>query len=112
MLTKVVSIYGYTNILWVPITLVNFLIVIFVNNEHHRALLNLLEWIIVAVTGAITGLSIITKIGPVVRKNSLLLANGDEKKAKSLQFAVLGALIVAHVSFVVLVKVSFFGIKA
>lgn len=110
-LTKLISIYGYTNVLWFPITLINFVIVIFINNEKHHTVLNLLEWAIVAISGIVTGLSNIIKISPIVQKNALLLAEGDSAASKKHHFVVLLGLAVVHVIFVILVKVTFFGIK-
>lgn len=112
VLTKVMSVYGYSNILWVPVMIANFLLLVFVNNKSHHLLLNLLGWLVVGAGGVVTGLSIIFKIGPVAKKNSLLLANGDEKKARSLQSSVILSMIVAHVSFVVLVKTLLFRYNA
>ncbi|KAK6463926.1 hypothetical protein DFJ63DRAFT_55556 [Scheffersomyces coipomensis] len=110
-LTKLISIYGYTNVLWFPITIVNFLIVILINNQNHHLILNLLEWIIVAVSGIITGLSNISKIGPIIRKNALLLYEGETQAANRLYTIAIGALALAHVGFTIGVKISFFGIK-
>lgn len=111
-LTKVISIYGYTNVLWFPITLINVVIVIFVSNEKHHKVLNLLEWLVVALTGAVTGLSNIIKISPIVHKNALLLAEGSSEKAQKHHVTVLLALAGIHIEFVVAVKLIFFGIKS
>ncbi|KAK6203242.1 uncharacterized protein RJT21DRAFT_119391 [Scheffersomyces amazonensis] len=110
-LTKLISIYGYTNVLWFPITAINFLIVILVNNKNHHLILNLLEWIIVAVSGLVTGLSNLSKIGPIINKNALLLYDGNSQAANRLYLIAMGALAFSHIIFTVLVKISFFGIK-
>ncbi|ODV70411.1 hypothetical protein HYPBUDRAFT_151751 [Hyphopichia burtonii NRRL Y-1933] len=110
-LTKVISIYGYTNVLWFPITIVNFLIVLFISNEKHHLILNMLEWVIVVLSGAITGLSNISKISPIVKKNTLLLAEGNTEQSNRQHITVLLALGVTHLLFTVLVKITFFGIK-
>lgn len=111
-LTSLISIYGYTNILWIPITLVNFFIVIFISNKKHSLILNLLEWIIVIVSGAITGLSNFRKIGPLIQRNTLVMNETDLGSANKQYYIILGALAVAHILFTVLVKISFFGIGA
>ncbi|KAG2735445.1 hypothetical protein G9P44_001659 [Scheffersomyces stipitis] len=110
-LTKVISIYGYTNILWFPITAINFLIVVFISNKKHHLMLNFLEWIIVLISGTITGLSNITKLSGVIHKNCLLLADGDASSANRQYMTIIGLLVIAHALFTILVKISFFGIK-
>lgn len=110
-LIRVISIYGYTNILWVPITVLNFLIVLIVNNKKHHLLLNLLEWLVVTFSGIITGVSNIKKLRPIVEKNCLLLNEGNSDAAQRLLYSVLLALALAHLIFVFLVKFSFFGIS-
>lgn len=109
-LTKVISIYGYTNILWLPITVINFLIVILISNEKHHTLLNVLEWIIVLTSGIITGLSNLSKISPVLERNSMLI-HEDLDQSKKLHMILLALLGVAHLGFTVAVKVCFFGIS-
>ena len=111
-LIRVISIYGYTNILWVPITVLNLLIVLIVNNKKHHLLLNLLEWLVVLFSGLVTGLSNITKLRPIVQKNCLLLHEGDADASTKQAWAIIAGLAVAHAGFVLLVKISFFGITA
>lgn len=110
-LTRLVSVYSYANVMWIPITAANFVLVVFVSNSSHHRLLNLLEWLLVALTGAVTGLSILLKVRLILLKNSLAMdADGStegNKKYKVLVFA----LAVAHVAFTVLVKILFFGIS-
>lgn len=106
-LTRTVSIYGYTNVLWIPITLINVVIVVFVNNNKHGYVLNILEWTIVGISGIITGLSNFNKLGPIIRKNCLLL---NETGGKA-YYIIMGILAVVHLVFTVVVKISFFGIK-
>lgn len=107
-LTKMVSVFGYTNILWFPITIINFLIVLLINNEKHHTLLNILEWIIVSISGVVTGLSNLSKIGPVLLKNLSLIGDVDPQRN---YYILMGSLIFAHMIFTVLVKISFFGIS-
>lgn len=109
-LLRVISIYGYTNILWVPITILNFLIVLLVNNRKHHILVNSLEWLVVVFSGLITGLSNLTKLRPIVEKNCLLLNEGNAEPSKRQLYIMLGALALCHLGFVFLVKISFFGI--
>lgn len=95
-LVKTVSIYGYTNVLWVPITIINLLIV-FINSD-------ILKWVFVGVFGAITGFSNLNKISPIVKKNCLIL-----NESGKLYYIILGLLAVVHLSFTVVVKISFFS---
>lgn len=110
-LTKLISIYGYTNILWVPITVINFLIVLLINNDSHHTILNILEWIIVILSGSITGLSNLSKISPVLQKNALLVHENDPDQSKKLHLSLMILLGIAHLIFTIIVKISFFGIS-
>jgi hypothetical protein len=109
-LTKIVSIYGYTNILWFPITLINFFIVVLINNDSHHILLNIIEWVIVLSSGAITGLSNLKKISPKVQENCLLLSNGDGQLANKQYWKIIVGLIIAHLVFTIMVKICYFGV--
>ncbi|CAH2352971.1 protein Yip5p [[Candida] railenensis] len=110
--TEIISIYGYTNILWVPITFINFIIAILVNNQKHGRIANILEWVIVLLSGAITGASNIMKISPIIEKNSLILQEGNpDVNAKRLQLGLLSVLIVCHLAFTIVVKICFFGLQ-
>lgn len=110
-LTKIISIYGYTNILWIPITLLNLIVVVFINNEKHGVGLNIIEWLIVATTGAVTGLSNVKKLSPDLKENCLLLNDNDPLKANKLFMGIVVALSIAHTLFTVIVKITFFGIQ-
>ncbi|CUM68405.1 uncharacterized protein PRCAT00006128001 [Priceomyces carsonii] len=109
-LTKLISIFGYTNVLWFPITIINFLIVIFVSNKSHHLILNVLEWVIVLASGLVTGLSNISKVSPIVMKNCLLLNDGNSSASNKLHLVVLGVMAAAHLVFTISVKAIFFGI--
>lgn len=109
-LTRVISIYGYTNILWLPITVVNFLIVLLISSKKHHTMLNALEWTIVLFSGAVTGLSNISKISPVLERNTLDLYQSDLDTAKKVHRALVFSLAFAHLIFTIIVKISFFGI--
>lgn len=110
-LTQLISIYGYTNVLWFPITLVNFLIVLTVDNSKHHVVLNVIEWFFVLVSGAVTGASNLLKTTLVIKKNCFILAeNSTAVNASNLHFRIMVVLAVAHFIFTLLVKISFFGI--
>mmetsp|Transcript_3584 Transcript_3584/g.3990 ORF Transcript_3584/g.3990 Transcript_3584/m.3990 type:complete len:305 (+) Transcript_3584:82-996(+) len=111
-LTKLISVYGYTNILWFPITAINFLIVVFVNNKSHHLVWNFLEWLIVLASGSVTGLSNLTKLSPIIKKNSLdLTQETAADQANKLYTTIMVLLAIAHLAFTILVKISFFGIS-
>lgn len=110
-LTRLISIYGYANVLWFPITAANFVLVVFVSNKKHHAVLNILQWVIVLVSGAVTGLSIVVKVRPIILKNAMDLAEGNETEGEKRHRVLVFAVLAAHVLFTVLVKISFFGIK-
>lgn len=109
-ITRLMSIYGYTNILWIPITLINILAATFVSQKTHPVLLNLLEWIFVVTSGIITCLSNTLKISPIIKKNCFLVNNNDEATSRKQSYIIIGAIVVAHMLFTVLVKICFFGI--
>lgn len=108
-LVQLVSLYGYTNTLWFPITLINFLLVAFVGNNH-KTITNLLEWIIVMLSGVVTGLSNLIKLSPIIKENCLQTVQGDEGSPKTQYYYIIGVIVVTHIAFSVLVKVSFFGV--
>ncbi|PVH20995.1 hypothetical protein CXQ85_004511 [Candidozyma haemuli] len=110
-LTRLVSIYGYANVLWVPLTVINFVLVVFVSSKKHKVLLNVFEWVSVLLSGAVTGLSIILKVKPVILKNSLDLAEGNVEQGTKNHRVVIFALCLVHLGFTILVKISFFGIN-
>lgn len=109
-LSRLVNIYGYSNVLWLPITVANFLLVVLVSKQQ-LVLLNTLQWVVALLSGFITGLSILSKVRSVILANILALANGDNdeavKKHRILVFVLAGA----HIVFTIVVKVCFFGIK-
>lgn len=109
-LSRLISIYSYANVLWFPITAANFVLVVFVSNKKHHKLLNLLEWMIVAGSGAVTGLSIMLKVRPILLKNSLEMDLDGSGEGKKKYLVLLFSLVFVHVLFTVLVKVFFFGI--
>lgn len=110
-LTRLVSIYSYANVLWFPIAVANFVLVVFVSNKNHHKLLNLLQWIIVVLSGAVTGLSIVLKVRPILLKNSMALDTEGSGEGKKKYRVLLFSLVAAHVVFTVLMKVLFFGIS-
>lgn len=109
-LSKLISIYGYTNVLWFPITLISILVVLFISNEKHHFLLELIEWIFVGLTGVLTGIRNIFNITPVIMANAMILYDNDASKANKLTMAFNLTLGTVHLLFAVLVKASYFGI--
>ena len=61
-----------------------------------------MKWVFVGVFGAITGFSNLNKISPIVKKNCLIL-----NESGKLYYIILGLLAVVHLSFTVVVKISF-----
>ncbi|CAI5757107.1 unnamed protein product [Candida verbasci] len=104
-LIQVISIYGYTNVLWIPVTVINLIIISV--NDSFSFMVNLIKWGIVLFGGFFTGLSNINKLMPVVTKNCLLLQDQN----KRMLYSVIGFLILAHLIFTVLIKISFFGLN-
>lgn len=105
-LTLMMSIYSYANVLWVPTTVANVFLAVLVSRKSHRAVLSLLQWLFVVVSGVLSGLSIVLKLRPTVLQN---VADGNEHEAKRAKFLILG-LIMAHGLFSVVIKSAFFDI--
>lgn len=110
-LVKLISLYGYTNVLWFPITLINFVLVGLVG-KNHRLATNLLEWIIVLLSGVVTGMSNLVKIAPMVKENCMVVTNESTMPLRKRYYTIIGLTALIHLGFSVLVKVVFFGIKA
>lgn len=110
-LTRLISIFSYSNVLWVPITAINLLIAIFVNSLKHSSLARALEWLIVLAAGICTGLSILKKLSPMLMNLSINRAqlNGHDNSKKYFM-AYTGTLASIHLIFTVLVKLFIFGI--
>lgn len=98
-LTRVISIYSYANLLWIPATFLSIFRGILVN---HETLGNILKWICVSIGGALSGASIIFKLKQYL---GLVFDDEDDK----IKLMILGVLIVAHIGFTIGIKVCFFG---
>lgn len=99
-LSKVVSIYGYANSVWIPAAIFGILRGLLVN---HRVFNEILKWVIVLIGGIVSGVSIGLKVYPVLKNSSIIV--GNEK----LSFGLSGALVIAHLGFIIAIKVLFFG---
>lgn len=109
-LVHTISVYGYTNILWLPITGINFLIVLLVHVEEQKTLISILEWTIVGVSGAITCFSNLHQLSPIIKRNCLINADNNLELATRQHTLIIGSLAVAHILFTIIVKWSYFGI--
>lgn len=109
-LVQTISIYGYTNILWLPITCVNFVLLFLVNVEKRKTLLSILEWFIVGVSGVITCFSNIHQLSPIIKRNCLINAENNVEQATRQHALIIGLLTAAHLLFTVIVKWSYFGL--
>ncbi|CEP22745.1 Protein YIP5 AltName: Full=YPT-interacting protein 5 [Cyberlindnera jadinii] len=99
-LSRLISIYGYANIAWVPAAILSILRGFLVN---HTILSSALKWISVLFGGVISCASILVKVFPVTRHSCVVV---DKEK---LAIVLCAALLVAHVGLIIAVKVSFFG---
>ncbi|WPK27743.1 hypothetical protein PUMCH_005141 [Australozyma saopauloensis] len=105
-MTRLISIYSYANVLWIPSTVANIVLAVFVSRKTHQTVLTVLQWLFVAASAVLSGLSIVWKVRPIIQEN---LANGNEEQAKKAKVLV-GVLIAVHFIFAVVIKVCFFGI--
>jgi hypothetical protein len=99
-LSKIISIYGYANSAWLPAALLSILRGLLVN---HHILSNILKWVSVLAGGLISAAAIFAKVYPNLKNSTL--AQDNEK----LSAILIGALALAHLGFIIAVKVLFFG---
>ncbi|GEQ68992.1 hypothetical protein JCM33374_g2662 [Metschnikowia sp. JCM 33374] len=111
-LTRLVSIYSYANVLWIPTTAANVVLAVFVSKAKHHFVLNILQWVLVAVSASLSGLSIVLKVRPIILQNVVSEPGTEDANApkRNNHQALLLAIVVAHLAFAVVIKFSFFGI--
>lgn len=122
--TRMISIYSYAGLFWIPATVINVMLAVFISNKKHHMILSVLQWVLVGLTGAVSGLSVILKVRPIIVKNIVhgsrvegepldasLNADEPHTRGERTSMVVLGALGFAHFAFAVTVKVVFFGIQ-
>ncbi|ODQ80310.1 hypothetical protein BABINDRAFT_171260 [Babjeviella inositovora NRRL Y-12698] len=100
-LVQYVSIYGYSNIPWIPASVLGLVGGLLGN---HSFLSSLLRWICIGIGGVLSLLNIVLGIYPNVKKN---FAELGKEKVALVELAVLS---VVHVGFTIAVKISFFGV--
>lgn len=98
-LTKLISIYSYSNILWTPAILLSIFRGLLVN---HLTLDTILKWTCIIIGAFLSGFSIINKI----RIYFTTIFGEDEKKS---MYILLSLLTLSHIGFAISVKVCFFG---
>lgn len=109
-LTRLISIYSYANVLWIPTTAANVILAVFVSKATHHVILNVAQWALVGVSALLSGLSIILKVRPIIIQNSLAATGTEEGPKQQNHQILLLALVVAHLAFAVVIKFLFFGI--
>lgn len=97
-LSKIISIYGYANSVWIPSAILGIIRGLLVN---HVLINGILKWIVVLIGGIISGISIGLKVYPVLKNSN----NSNEK----LIFGLMSILGIAHLGFIIAIKVLFFG---
>lgn len=98
-LTKLISIYSYANLLWVPAVLLSIFRGLLVNLH---TLDSLLKWGCILVGAVLSGCSIIYKLNFYFNS---IFGNDDKKSA----YIILSILAICHLGFSIGVKVCFFG---
>lgn len=99
-LTKIISIYGYSNSIWLPSAILNILRSFL---QNHLILNSILKWLNVLIAGLISGFIIIKQIYPTLKNSCLVLEN------EKLSYILIGTLILCHMGFIIAVKVLFYG---
>ncbi|ODV95213.1 hypothetical protein PACTADRAFT_49953 [Pachysolen tannophilus NRRL Y-2460] len=104
-LSKIISIYGYSNIWWIPAA---FLSIVRGILSNHQILKRILEWCLIGFGGILSGLSIFTKLFSILQQS---FSTGSSIGPESLKYTYLisGFLGLCHIGFTIAVKVSFFG---
>lgn len=98
-LTKLISIYSYSNLLWTPAILLSIFRG-FLGN--HPTLDAILKWCCIIIGALLSGFSIVNKI----RIYFTTIFGDDDKKS---MYILLSLLSLAHIGFAIGVKVCFFG---
>lgn len=98
-LTKLISIYSYANLLWIPAVLLSTFRGFLIN---HHVLDAVLKWLCISFGALLSGASISHKL-----KVYFTTIFGEEEKKHMM--ICLAALLVAHIGFAIGVKVCFFG---
>ncbi|TID28399.1 hypothetical protein CANINC_002577 [Pichia inconspicua] len=98
-LTKLVSIYSYANLLWIPAAFLSLLRGFLVN---HRSLDTILKWICIFFGALLSGISILFKL----KIYFSTIFRDDERKY---MIGCIALLSLAHIGFAIGVKVCFFG---
>ncbi|KAH3668983.1 hypothetical protein OGAPHI_002738 [Ogataea philodendri] len=98
-LTKLVSIYSYSNIMWIPAAFLSIFRGLLIN---HHVLDTALKWTCIGIGCLLSGLSIAVKLSQYFGT----IFGQEEKKQSTV---VLGLLVLAHLGFSLAVKLCFFG---
>jgi hypothetical protein len=98
-LTKLISIYSYANLLWIPAVLLSIFRGLLVN---HLTLDTILKWSCIIIGAIASGFSIIHKINFYFAT----IFGDDDKKS---MYTLISLLMLAHAGFAIGVKVCFFG---
>lgn len=96
-LTRLMALYSYANLLWIPAAFLSIFRGLLVN---HQTLGGALKWICVLIGGALSGASVLFKV-----KQYLDMVLGESREG----LALLALLVVAHVGYTVGIKVCFYG---
>lgn len=102
-LTKLISIYGYSGIMWIPAALLSIFRGLL---SSHPFLDGCLKWTCILLGMILSGISIFTKINQYL---NIIFAGEDPHARKSHVLLLLGALGLAHFGYSIGVKVCFFG---
>lgn len=106
-LSALISIYSYANVFWIPTTVGNIVLAVFISTKKHPTLLSVLQWIFVAVSYLFSGSSIIWKLRPIIQRR---LAEGNDQDSRKAKILVV-AMALVHAAFAVMIRTCFFGIS-
>lgn len=104
-LTRLISVYSYSSVFWIPTTVANIILAVFISKKTHKTLLAALQWALVALSGVLSGLSIAWKVRPIVQDNMARENVDDAKKTKAMVLFFMAL----HLVFSALIYVIFFS---
>ncbi|QPG77183.1 hypothetical protein FOA43_004590 [Brettanomyces nanus] len=101
--TKLISMYSYSNILWIPAALLSVFRGLLAN---HNSLDAALKWLCIVMGSILSGAGILVRLHQYF---SVIFGSESEQDSKKHLGVLMGALILAHVGFSLGVKMCFFG---
>ncbi|GME89303.1 hypothetical protein B5S28_g2798 [[Candida] boidinii] len=108
-LVRIISVYGYSNLLWIPAALLSVVRGILAN---HKTLDTILKWVCIAIGSILSGLNICLKLYFYFVKAFEGYASANQVNNQfydKLPVVLACILVICHIGFSIGIRVSFFG---